>query len=76
MQKRPPKSARPPPVEMWTTLPCRPQSHSKQNQKKRTFDVLPKPDNLIRYRQMILLAVMAGLDPAIPAAASTTLAES
>jgi hypothetical protein len=26
-------------------------STGKQNQKKRTFDVLPKPDNLIRYRQ-------------------------
>jgi hypothetical protein len=22
-----------------------------QNQKKRTYDVLPKPDNFIRYRQ-------------------------
>jgi hypothetical protein len=24
-----------------------------QNQKKRTYDVLPKPDNLIRYRQTL-----------------------
>jgi hypothetical protein len=25
-----------------------------QKQKKRTYDVLPKPDNLIRYRQRLL----------------------
>jgi hypothetical protein len=25
-----------------------------QNQKKRTYDVLPKPDNFIRYRQILL----------------------
>ena len=37
-------------------LPTPPQAE--QNQKKRTFDVLPKPDNLIRYRQK-LQAVMA-----------------
>ncbi|HEY1782864.1 MAG TPA: hypothetical protein VGG79_20970, partial [Roseiarcus sp.] len=30
-----------------------PQSHSRTNQKKRTFDVLPKPDNLIRYRHLL-----------------------
>ena len=30
-----------------------PQSHeAEQNQKKRTFDVLPKPDKLIRYRHV------------------------
>ena len=43
---------------MWTTLPRRPQSHSptgEQNQKKRTYDVLPKPDNFIRYRQLVEL---------------------
>jgi hypothetical protein len=27
---------------------------AEQKQKKRTFNVLPKPDNLIRYRQLIL----------------------
>src|SRR5271166_5513570 len=32
-----------------------PQSHeAEQNQKKRTYEVLPKPDNLIRYRQRLL----------------------
>jgi hypothetical protein len=37
---------------MWTRHPPCPQSHeAEQNQKKRTFDVLPKPDKLIRYRQ-------------------------
>jgi hypothetical protein len=42
------------PVEMWTTLPRCPQSHeAEQEQKKRTYDVLPKPDKLIRYRQTI-----------------------
>jgi hypothetical protein len=30
--------------------PC-PQSHRRTKDKKRTFDVLPKPDKLIRYRQ-------------------------
>src|SRR5271166_646633 len=33
---------------MWTRPPPCPQSHeAEQNQKKRTFDVLPKPDKLI-----------------------------
>src|SRR5271166_5897778 len=37
---------------MWTTPTRCPQSHeAEQNQKKRTYEVLPKPDNLIRYRQ-------------------------
>jgi putative transcriptional regulator len=31
--------------------PPRPHAHKEQNLKKRTFDVLPKPDKLIRYRQ-------------------------
>src|SRR5271166_2670901 len=36
---------------MWTTPTRCPQSHeAEQNQKKRTYEVLPKPDNLIRYR--------------------------
>ena len=37
----------------WQVSPMRaPQSHeAEQNQKKRTFDVLPKPDKLTRYRQ-------------------------
>ena len=38
--------------------PTRPQAE--QNQKKRTFDALPKPDNLIRYRQR---AQGAGMHP-------------
>jgi len=47
----PPKSARrPQPVDMWTTLRLAHMPTGEQNQKKRTFDVLPKPDNLIRYR--------------------------
>jgi len=29
-------------------------------QKKRTYDVLPKPDNLIRYRQKLSVAGSAG----------------
>ena len=38
------------------TTPCAPlksarRRKAQQNQKKRTFDVLPKPDNSIRYRQ-------------------------
>src|SRR5271166_3927390 len=37
---------------MWTTPTRCPQSHeAEQNQKKRTYEVLPKPDNLTRYRQ-------------------------
>src|SRR5271169_5645619 len=36
---------------MWTRHPPCPQSHvAEQKQKKRTFDVLPKPDKLTRYR--------------------------
>jgi hypothetical protein len=31
---------------------------AEQNQKKRTFDALPKPDNFIRYRQCYLLALL------------------
>jgi hypothetical protein len=30
---------------------CPPRPPAEQKQKKRTFNVLPKPDNLIRYRQ-------------------------
>ena len=32
-------------------LACPPPPTGEQNQKKRTFDVLPKPDNSIRCRQ-------------------------
>src|SRR6201999_856907 len=39
------------PVDMWTTLHLAHIPTGEQNQKKRTYDVLPKPDNLIRYRQ-------------------------
>ena len=35
---------------MWTTLRLAHMTTGEQNQKKRTFDVLPKPDKLIRYR--------------------------
>src|SRR5271166_1569567 len=39
---------------MWTTPTRCPQSHeAEQNQKKRTYEVLPKPDNLIRYRHSV-----------------------
>jgi hypothetical protein len=31
-----------------------------QNQKKRTFDALPKPDNFIRYRQNLHLLFVFG----------------
>src|SRR5208337_2565552 len=40
------------PVEMGTTPRRCPHPTGEQNQKKRTFDVLPKPDKLIRYRQI------------------------
>jgi hypothetical protein len=33
---------------------CHPAHEAEQKQKKRTFNVLPKPDNLIRYRQRSL----------------------
>jgi hypothetical protein len=36
-------------VDNASALPTVPQAE--QNQKKRTSDVLPKPDKLIRYRQ-------------------------
>ena len=53
MQKAPLKSARRRnPVDgMDKPLACPPPPTGEQNQKKRTFDVLPKPDNSIRYRQ-------------------------
>jgi len=38
-------------VDMWTTLRLAHIPTGEQNQKKRTYDVLPKPDNFIRYRQ-------------------------
>jgi hypothetical protein len=41
------------PVDMWTTLRLAHIPTGEQNQKKRTYDVLQKPDNLIRYRQSI-----------------------
>jgi len=41
------------PVDMWTTLRLAHIPTGEQNQKKRTYDVLPKPDNFIRYRQKI-----------------------
>jgi len=37
-------------VDMWTTLRLAHIPTGEQNQKKRTYDVLPKPDNFIRYR--------------------------
>src|SRR5271166_3660216 len=45
---------------MWTTPTRCPQSHeAEQNQKKRTYEVLPKPDNLIRYRQTFFARVFS-----------------
>jgi hypothetical protein len=41
------------PVDMWTTLRLAHIPTGEQNQKKRTYDVLPKPDNFIRYRQSL-----------------------
>ena len=34
---------------------------AEQNQKKRTFDALPKPDNLIRYRHRARRAILLDL---------------
>jgi hypothetical protein len=45
---------------MWTTLRLA-HTPQEQNQKKRTYDALPKPDNLIRYRQEIALKRQAEL---------------
>src|SRR6202044_496864 len=55
MPDAPPKSARRT-RPLWTcgrrfASPTSPQGE--QNQKKRTFDALPKPDNFIRYRQIM-----------------------
>ena len=41
------------PVDMWTTLRLAHIPTGEQNQKKRTYDVLPKPDNFIRYRHTL-----------------------
>jgi hypothetical protein len=51
--KTPPKSARRRASwTAWTSLRlAHPAHEAEQKQKKRTFNVLPKPDNLIRYRQ-------------------------
>ena len=53
--KTPPKSARRRASwTAWTSLRLAHSAHeAEQNQKKRTYDVLPKPDNLIRYRQFL-----------------------
>src|SRR5271166_622927 len=53
MRKTPLKSARRRASwTAWTSLRlAHPAHEAEQNQKKRTYDVLPKPDNLIRYRQ-------------------------
>ena len=53
MRKTPLKSARRRnPVDGMDKPPaCPPRPQAEQKQKKRTFNVLPKPDNLIRYRQ-------------------------
>jgi hypothetical protein len=41
-----------------------PTSHTgEQKQKKRTFDVLPKPDNLIRYQQRFVVRAVAFRPP-------------
>src|SRR5271156_2355570 len=46
----------------WTSLRlAHPAHEAEQNQKKRTSDVLPKPDNLIRYRhELVMPAAEAG----------------
>src|SRR5258708_16506367 len=50
--EKPLESARRRPVEMWTTRKSVAHSSTgEQKQKQRTFDVLPKPANLISYRQ-------------------------
>jgi hypothetical protein len=40
---------------MWTTLRLAHIPTGEQNQKKRTNNALPKPDNFIRYRQIVRL---------------------
>src|SRR5271155_3932339 len=45
----------------WTSLRlAHPAHEAEQNQKKRTYVVLPKPDNLIRYRQTIRSLLPSG----------------
>jgi hypothetical protein len=41
-------------VDNARALPTSPQAH--QQQQKRSIDVLPKPDNLIRYLQPLALS--------------------
>jgi hypothetical protein len=54
MRKAPLKSARGETLwTAWTSLWLAYPAHRRTRQKKRTFGVLPKPANLIRYRQEI-----------------------
>jgi hypothetical protein len=46
---------------MWTSLRLAHSPTAEQNQTKRTFDVLPKPDNFIRYRHKLHAAICRGL---------------
>ena len=68
MRKTPLKSARRRnPVDGMDKPPaCPPRPQAEQKQKKRTFNVLPKPDNLIRYRQSNQARFCDCLDPQAP----------
>jgi hypothetical protein len=57
---------------MWTTLRLAHSPTGEQNQKKRTVDVLSKPDNLIRYRHGRPRDA-AWITPAAPSMESSTL---
>jgi len=56
-------------VDMWTTLRLAHIPTGEQNQKKRTYDVLPKPDNFIRYRHMRGIRLRRFFEPEFFAAA-------
>jgi hypothetical protein len=62
--KTPPKSARRRASwTAWTSLRlAHPAHEAEQKQKKRTYVVLPKPDNLIRYRQELIEKVSVADD--------------
>jgi hypothetical protein len=45
---------------------CPPRPRGEQNQKKPTFDVLQKPDKLIRYRQEKAQVLFPELAPVFP----------
>jgi hypothetical protein len=41
------------PVDVWTMQARCPQAHRRCKPKQRSIDVLPKPDNLIRYQNRL-----------------------